>query len=206
MTEVNLAQPEFFKALARLSKERPAAEWQVYLRWHVLRSAADKLPAAFNDESFDFNERIMKGRKAQPPRHCQVITAISGPYGAYPMAHAIGQIYVDRAFQRESKARAMEVKIGYPDKWRDFSDSRVGDASFVDNWMRANQYDALDYGSIGMVIGHEITHGFDDTGRKYDARGNLADWWTAEDAKRYEERAKRMVRQYGTPTPRRAFA
>jgi predicted metalloendopeptidase len=56
--------------------------------------------------------------------------------------------------------------------------------------------DALNYGAIGMVIGHEITHGFDDTGRKYDARGNLADWWTAEDAKRYEERARRMVKQY----------
>jgi predicted metalloendopeptidase len=142
----------------------------------VLKSTADKLPAAFSDQSFDFYERTMKGRKAQPPRHRQVITAISGPYGSYPMAHAIGRIYVDRALQPESKARAlelvrnvksalgdrlrtldwmgpetraraleklaaMEVKIGYPDQWRDFSDAKIGDASFVENWMRANQYD-----------------------------------------------------------------
>ncbi|HEX6244770.1 MAG TPA: M13 family metallopeptidase, partial [Polyangiales bacterium] len=284
VADMNLAQPEFFQALARLARERPAPEWQAYLRWHVLRSTADKLPEAFYAESFDFYERTLKGRKTQPPRSRHVLTVISGPYGNAPMAHAVGQVFVERAFPPAAKARmnelvrnvkaalgdriralewmgpdtktraleklaAMEVKVGYPDRWRDFSDARVGDAPFVENWMRANQYDlrfdlaklgkpidrtewwmsphmvnayynprmneivfpagilqppmfdvnaddALNYGGIGMVIGHEITHGFDDSGRKYDARGNLRDWWTAEDAKRYEERAQRMVRQY----------
>ena len=284
VADVNLAQPEFFKALARLAKERPAEDWRVYLRWQVLRATADKLPAAFNDESFAFNERLMKGRKAQPPRSRHVLTGISGGLGTLPMAQAVGQIYVERAFPPESKARAlelvrnvksalgdrlrtldwmgaetrtraleklaaMEIKIGYPDRWRDYSDAKIGDASFVENWFAANRYemrynlrrlgkevdrhewlmsphmvnayhnanmneivfpaailqppffdpkadDALNYGGIGMVIGHEITHGFDDRGRKYDARGNLTDWWTAEDARRYEERAKRIAKQY----------
>ena len=283
VADANLAQPEYFKALA---KERPAEDWRVYLRWHVLRATADKLPAAFNDESFAFNERLMKGRKSQPPRSRHVLTAISGGLGTLPMAQAVGQIYVERAFPPESKARAlelvrnvksalgdrlrtldwmspetrtraleklaaMEIKIGYPDRWRDYSDAKIGEASFVENWFAANQYemrynlrrlgrpvdrhewlmsphmvnayhnanmneivfpaailqppffdakadDALNYGGIGMVIGHEITHGFDDRGRKYDARGNLTDWWTAEDAKRYEERAQRIARQYST--------
>ncbi|HYC38474.1 MAG TPA: M13 family metallopeptidase [Usitatibacter sp.] len=290
LVDVNMGQPEFFKTLGRLAKERPAADWQAYMRWHTLKAAAGKLPAAFHDESFAFYERLLKGRKAQPPRFRHVVNTISGPYGNYPMAHALGRIYVERAFPPEAKARmvelvrnvkaalgdrlrtldwmgpetrtraleklaAMEVKVGYPDKWRDYSKADVGAYSFVENWMRANQYDmaydlakigkpidrtewwmapnmvnayydpskneivfpagilqpplfdlkaddAVNYGGIGMVIGHEITHGFDDTGRKYDAQGNLKDWWTAEDAKRYEARAKRMAKQYsGFPGP-----
>jgi len=286
LAQLNVAQPEFFATFARLAKERPAAEWQAYLRWHALRSAAATLPAAIEKESFAFNETIMKGRKAQPPRFRHVIGVISGPYGNRPMAHALAQIYVDRAFPPQAKARALEmvnnikaalgerlraldwmgddtraraleklgtmnVKIGYPDRWRDFSDARVGAQSFVDNWMQANLYetrrdvsrigkptdrgewwmaphmvnayydpskneivfpagilqppffdakadDAVNYGAIGAVIGHEITHGFDDRGRKFDAQGNLRDWWTEEDARRYSERAQRLVRQYSS--------
>jgi putative endopeptidase len=284
IAEMNVSQPEFFRALARLAEEKPAADWQAYLRWHVLRSTATKLPAAFVDEHFEFNERTMRGRKAQPPRHRHVITEMAGPRGSLPMGQALGRIYVDRAFPPQAKARALEmvgniraalgdrlraldwmseetralaleklsamqVKIGYPDRWRDYSDADVGPYGFAENWMRAHQYDvrrqlrrlgqpidrsewwmsphivnayysarlneivfpaailqppffdakaddAVNYGAIGMVIGHEITHGFDDSGRKYDARGNLRDWWTPEDARRYQERAQRMVRQY----------
>jgi predicted metalloendopeptidase len=143
----------------------------------------------------------------------------------------------------------MVVKIGYPDKWRDFSDSGVGARSFAENFTQAAAFnrrrlvgparqarrsqrvvglaahrecvlqparqrdrvpagilqppffdaaadDAVNYGAIGMVIGHEITHGFDDSGRKFDAQGNLKDWWSADDARRYEERAQRVVRQF----------
>jgi predicted metalloendopeptidase len=155
----------------------------------------------------------------------------------------------------ETRARALDklasmgVKIGYPDKWRDFSDADVGPYSYVENWMRAKAFfvrrdvsrigrpvdriewfmsphivnaqynasgneiifpagilqppffdpkadDAVNYGGIGVVIGHEITHGFDDRGRRFDARGNLTDWWTAQDARRYVERAGRVERQY----------
>ena len=148
------------------------------------------------------------------------------------------------------KLAAMQVKIGYPDQWRDLSGLDVGAYSFVENWMHAaafdlarqvrrigqpvdrtdwfmsphivNAYynargneivfpaailqppyfdakvdDAVNYGGIGMVIGHEITHGFDDRGRRFDKDGNLRDWWTAEDAKRYTEQAQKVVKQYG---------
>ena len=148
------------------------------------------------------------------------------------------------------KLAAMGAKVGYPDKWRDFSDADLGDHSYADNWMRAKEFwmrrnvarigqpvdrsdwfmsphivnaqyngsgneiilpaailqppffdpkadDAVNYGGIGVVIGHEITHGFDDRGRRFDARGNLTDWWTPEDARRYLERAGRVERQYG---------
>jgi putative endopeptidase len=148
------------------------------------------------------------------------------------------------------KLEAMRAKIGYPDRWRDYSDAQVGAYPFVENWLRAAAYahrrdlarigapvdrdewfisahivnatyggarneitfpaailqppffdakadDAVNYGGIGMVIGHEITHGFDDRGRRFDASGNFRDWWTAEDARRYLERAARIEKQYG---------
>ena len=148
------------------------------------------------------------------------------------------------------KLAAMGAKVGYPEKWRDFSDADVGDYSYAENWMRAKEFwmrrnisrigqpvdrsdwfmsphivnaqyngsgneiilpaailqppffdpkadDAVNYGGIGVVIGHEITHGFDDRGRRFDAHGNLTDWWTADDAKHYVERAGRVERQYG---------
>jgi len=148
------------------------------------------------------------------------------------------------------KLDAMNIKVGYPDRWRDFSDAKLGDYVFAENWLRANAYahrrllarigrpvdrgdwwmaphivnayysrelneivfpagilqppffdatadDALNYGAIGAVIGHEITHGFDDNGRRFDAHGNMTDWWTAEDARGYMQRATRIERQYG---------
>ena len=282
--EVDVQQPKFFAAFSQAAASRPVEDWKDYLRFHVLAATATKLPAAFEKESFDFNERQVKGAKALPPRHRRVLVAIGGPYGSVGLGQAIGQIYVEKAFPPEAKARALElvdnvkealrdrlrkvdwmspetraaslgkldamnVKIGYPDKWRDFSDADVGNHSFVENWLHSRAFDtrrelkrlgqpvdktdwllsphivnayynasaneivfpaailqppyfdakaddAFNYGGIGMVIGHEITHGFDDTGRQFDAKGNLREWWTAEDAKRYNERAQRAVVQY----------
>lgn len=282
--EVNVNQPEFVKRFAELVVERPAADWRAYLRWHVLRATASKLPEAFAAEAFDFEERFLLGKQAQSPRFRKVLEITAGRRGAEPMGQAFGQLFVERAFAPEAKARALElvanvkaafadrlrslewmsegtrvraleklsamgVKIGYPDRWRDYSDADVGPYPFVENWMRAQAFearrqlrrigqpvdrgdwfmgpqavnayfngsqneivfpagilqppffdakadDAVNYGAIGMVIGHEITHGFDDRGRKFDAQGNLRDWWTAADAKRYEEHAEKIVRQY----------
>ncbi|APV50851.1 hypothetical protein BWI17_14845 [Betaproteobacteria bacterium GR16-43] len=281
---LNVAQPEFMKAFAEMAAKRTSDEWRVYLRWTMLRAVAPTLPADFEQESFAFNSTELLGIKAPPSRSRKVIDMMNGRYGDAPMAQALGQIYVEKAFPASSKARALElvqnvqgalgarlkqvdwmseatrtkaieklsamrVKIGYPDTWRDYTDAKIEVAPFMVNWVEANRFehrrqlarlgkpvdrgdwwmapqmvnayydpnlneivfpagilqppmfdakadDPLNYGGIGTVIGHEITHGFDDSGRKYDAQGNLKDWWTAEDAKRYEERAQRMVKQF----------
>ncbi|HET9578988.1 MAG TPA: M13 family metallopeptidase [Usitatibacter sp.] len=284
LSEANVAQPEFFRAFARLAKERAPAEWRTYLRWHVLHAAARTLPRAFADADFDFYQRELRGRRSQPLRAGEVVDFIVGHYGEQPMAEAMGQIFVARAFSTQAKARALElvrnvkealagrlravewmseatreraleklaamnVKIGYPDRWRDYSAATVGAHVYAENWLRANEFehrrlvaklaqpvdrgewwmapyivnayysaerneivfpagilqppffdaeadDALNYGAIGAVIGHEITHGFDDRGRRYDAQGNLRDWWTQTDARGYLARAKRIEEQY----------
>ena len=284
LASINVAQPEFFKAFARLASERPPGQWQAYLRWHVLHATADKLAAPFEAAEFDFYERQLRGKKTAAPRARDVIRVMGGHYGQEGVGHAIGHLFTDAAFPPGAKARAlqlvnnvkaalgerlreidwmseetrarsleklaaMQVKIGYPDRWRDISDARIGRYSFAENWLRGNEFDhrrflaqagrpvdrgdwwmsphivnayynaraneivfpaailqppyfdaaaddALNYGGIGMVIGHEITHGFDDRGRRFDKDGNLRDWWTAEDARRYIERAAKIERQY----------
>jgi putative endopeptidase len=285
LASVNVAQPAYFRALAGLAAERPSEEWQAYLRWQVLHATATKLATPFTEADFDFYERQLRGKKAAPPRARSVLGVIGGNYGDEGLGHAIGHLFVDRAFPPEAKARALElvnnvkaalaeriraidwmsdetrarslekldamkIKIGYPDRWRDFSDARIGRHAFAENWLRGNEFDhrrflarigqpvdrgdwwmsphivnayhnsraneivfpaailqppyfdasaddALNYGGIGMVIGHEITHGFDDRGRRFDKDGNLRDWWTPEDARRYVERAAKIERQYG---------
>ncbi|HET7729514.1 MAG TPA: M13 family metallopeptidase [Usitatibacter sp.] len=282
--ELNVRQPAYLRTFAKLAAERPAAEWQAYLRWHILHATAPKLPKAFEDEHFDYFERQFRGTKAQPPRFRRVVQTIGGAYGEQGLGQVIGRMFVEKTFSPQAKARALEMvndikaalgdrlrsvdwmteetrarsleklaamqtKIGYPDRWRDFSDADVGPYSFVENWLRARAFDhrrdlgrlgkpvdrgdwlmsphivnayynptgneivfpaailqppyfdveaddALNYGGIGMVIGHEITHGFDDRGRLYDAQGNLREWWTEEDNRRYKERAQRVVTQY----------
>jgi len=281
---MNVEQPAFMQAFAELAARRPAADWAAYLRWHILRAAAPALPEAFNNENFEFEERVLRGTKAPPARARHVVNVMGGRYGADRVGQGIGHIFVDRAFTPEAKTRAtqlvrnvkaalrdrivhsdwmteptrklalekldrMQSVVGYPDKWRDLSDAKVGDYPFVENWLRGNAFDhrrdmhriggpvdranwlmgqyivnayydqhlnqivlpaailqppffdakaddAVNYGAIGMVIGHEITHGFDDRGRLFDAHGNMRDWWTPEDAKQYTARAERVVSQY----------
>jgi putative endopeptidase len=282
--EVNVAQPAFFEAFARLARERDPSEWRTYLRWHVLHATAAVLPRAFVDADFDFYQRELRGRRAFPERNGHVLEVVSGHYGEEPMAQAVAQLFVARAFPPAAKGRAqqlvrnvkealatrlrsvewmsdatreraleklaaMRTKIGYPDHWREYADAKVGRQPFATNWLRANEYemrrlighlgkpvdrdewwmaphivnayysselneivfpagilqppffdatadDALNYGAIGSVIGHEITHGFDDRGRRFDARGNLRDWWTEKDANGYLTRAKRLEDHY----------
>jgi len=284
LADANVAQPAFFKAFARMARERESADWRTYLRWHVLHEAASRLPRAFAEAHFDFFERELRGRKTRPERDGDVLDLVSGHYGEEPMAEAVGEVFVARAFPAEAKDRvrelvrnvkealaarlrtvewmgddtraraleklaAMGVKVGYPDRWRDYSGADVGPHVFATNWLRAGEFehrrliaklgqpvdrgewrmaphivnayynaelneivfpagilqppffdvhadDALNYGAIGAVIGHEITHGFDDRGRRFDARGNLRDWWTEADARGYVTRARNIEEQY----------
>ena len=285
LPHVIVNQPAFMARFSQLLAERPIDQWRPYLRWQLLKATSDKLDPRYESLHFDFYGKVLTGRTDPGPRSRRVLQVISGPFGNAPMAEALGQLYVEKMFPPQAKARALElvrnvkdaladrlrtvdwmtedtrkrslekvaamqVKIGYPDRWKDLSDANVGTHVFVDNWMYANIFehernmkrldkpvdrgewfmsphivnayyngssneivfpaailqppffdasadDAVNYGAIGTVIGHEITHGFDDRGRLFDKDGNMRDWWTDEDARRYKERAKKIEAQYG---------
>jgi endothelin-converting enzyme/putative endopeptidase len=251
-----------------------------YLRWHVLHASASLLPKAFVDESFAFYGRTLSGTPVLQPRwkRCVQMTdhALGDDLGQlfvakyYPptakarMAALVAAVHDSFArliarvdwmgpstkAKAEAKLAVMASKIGYPDKWRDYSKLDVSRDDALGNLWRANAFevardlhkigapvdrgewrmtpptvnayysqanndinfpagilqfpffdkdadDALNFGAIGMVIGHEMTHGFDDAGRQYDAKGNLNNWWTAADAKRFEARSQCLVKEYG---------
>jgi len=282
--DIVVGQPRFFEGLQRQLSERPLAEWKVYLRYHVLRSAAPYLAAPFEAEHFRFYGTVLRGTPEMEPRWQRAARTVDGAIG-----EALGQLYVERYYPVEAKARMDEMirnitavmrerllkldwmteptrkkalakferffaKIGYPAKWRDYSSVGIGPGAYLANVRAATEFevkrrlsqlgqpvdkaewrmspptvnayfdptanninfpagilqppffdfsldDAVNYGGIGAVIGHEITHGFDDQGRHYDADGNLADWWTPEDAARFKERAKKVVEQFNSYEP-----
>jgi putative endopeptidase len=279
LPEVIIGQPEFFTALDTLLNERPLGDWKIYLRWHLLRSSAPYLHAAAENESFAFYGTVLSGQPQQEPRWQRAARIIDAHIG-----EALGQLYVEKNFPPEARARMSELvenlktvfrdhlekvpwmtpptrakalekfarftqKIGHPDIFRDYSSiqflpgdylgnarraalfesrrqlARVGKAVDKTEWHMTpptvNAYfnpeqneivfpagilqppffdvtmdDGVNYGAIGVVIGHEITHGYDDSGRKYDGDGNLSDWWTPDDAQAFEKRAQMVVDQY----------
>jgi putative endopeptidase len=278
VAEVNVAQPEFFKAMDGFLTSISADDWKTLLRWRLLHSAANSLPKRFVDENFAFG-KVFSGRREQQPRWKTCTTNTTNTLG-----EAVGQEYVKRTFSPDAKARAKAIvdnmvsvlhdqigqldwmsdstkkqalvkldaftrKIGYPDKWRDYSKLEVVRGEYNHNlhrattWSRAvswakvgkpvdktewqmtpdqvNAYynpiwneivfpagilqppffdpsadDAVNYGAMGAVIGHEMSHGFDDQGRRFDAQGNLRDWWTKEDSDKYNAQAQRVVEQF----------
>ncbi len=278
-----VGQPEFVAELGKMVKEVSVDYWKIYLKWQVLNSLASYLPATFVNQDYDFYGKTLTGSKAQKPRWKRVQeatnNALSEAIGQmyvkkyFPaeakkrMLDLVGNVKVslgERINQLEwmsdpTKAKAIEklnaitVKIGYPDKWRDYSALEVSTDSYVANAVNSNKFDfnfmigkvnkpvdrtewmmppqmvnayynptmneivfpaailqppffymngddAVNYGAIGVVIGHEMTHGFDDQGRQYDKVGNLTDWWTAEDAKLFGERTKVLVNQFSNYT------
>jgi predicted metalloendopeptidase len=281
LTAVNVGQPDFFRGLEKTLTSVPATEWHTYLRWHLVRAASPSLSTPFVNENFDFYGRTLSGTKEMLPRWRRCVNAIDGTLGealgeAYvkkvfpPESKARMQELVKNLIaalredintlewmseptrqQAIAKLAAFATKIGYPDKWRDYSQLRIGRASYVENLRRTAQFerrrtlaklskpvdraewlmtpptvnayhypvfaeivfpagilqpplfnpeadDALNYGAIGGVIGHELTHGFDDQGRKFDLNGNLKDWWTETDGKAYDVRAKCVEDQFSS--------
>ncbi len=277
--EVNVGQPEFFQALDKRLTTVPLDDWKSYLRWHLIHASAAELPEKFVDENFDFYGRALTGAKELQPRwkRCVVSTdrnlgeALGQKYvaQAFPPAakeraramveNLVKALHTDLETlpwmsaptrqQALAKLSAMTLKIGYPDKWRDYSAYQVVRGSYIENVERGSVFefrrnlaeigkpvdrtewgmtpptvnayyspemneivfpagilqppffdakaeDALNYGGIGSVIGHEMTHGFDDEGRQYDAKGNLRDWWTPEDVKNFEARATCVEKQF----------
>ena len=278
-TDVNVATPDFFKAMNQQLTGSSLTDWQTYLRWHLINGTAAALSSKFVDEDFNFKGKILQGSKENLPRWKRCVAGTDRVLG-----EALGEVYVKKAFPPAAKARALEMvrnleaalksdistlswmgeatrkqaivkleaflnKIGYPDKWRDYSSLQVDRGSYVGNRTRANAFekrrdlnkigkpvdktewgmspptvnayynpqineivfpagilqppffdaladDAFNYGGMGSVIGHEMTHGFDDEGRQFDSTGNLANWWTDADMKAFQTRSECVINQF----------
>ncbi len=280
---INVSWPDFVKGMDAEVQKTPLNDWKTYLTWHLLHSEARILPTPFAEENFEFYGKTLTGAKQMRPRwkRCvdftdsQLGEALGRKYveltfGAQGKARtlqmvqalekALGEDIQDLSWMSPAtkqqaliKLHAITNKIGYPDKWRDYSavvikrDDALGNddraAAFeVQRQLRkigkpvdpkewemtpptVNAYydpltnsinfpagilqppffdkttdNAVNYGGIGMVIGHELTHGFDDEGRQFDAQGNLHDWWTPGDAKRFEERVACIDKEYSAFT------
>lgn len=277
--EIVVPAPAFFKGLSALVDATGIPAWQAYLRWHMTRAATRALPARFVDADFAFFGKTLQGTPEMQPRWRRCVGAVNvelsdavgrlyveRAFGAEAKARAVAMVRVLEATlagelrslpwmtdatrtRAVEKLRKIAVRIGYPDRWIDYSTLRIERGDALGNLRRAAAFaaarnlskigkpvdrdewgipaptvdafasgtlnaitfpagilqppffatqvdDALNYGAIGAVIGHEIIHLFDDTGRKFDGDGNLNDWWTAEDAKQFEERTACVVDQY----------
>ena len=276
VTELNVEQIEPIKEVEELINTLPISRHISYLQYNLLDAAASYLSDDFVAARFDFYGKVLSGRQANQPRWKRAVNAVNGMLGEivgqmyvekyFPAAAkermvalvknlqtALGErIQAQEWMSDSTKVRAMEklstfhVKVGYPDKWKDYSDlniekdsywanvcraaqwgtkdmfSRIGKPVDKDEWLMSpqtvnayynpqtneicfpaailqypffdmNADDAFNYGAIGVVIGHEMTHGFDDQGRQYDKDGNLKDWWAEGDGDRFNERTKVMV-------------
>lgn len=276
VTELSVSQIEPIKEVEKIINDVPVENQIAYMQWNLIDRAASYLSDDFVAQDFDFYGKTLSGKQADQPRWKRAVSTVNGVLGEavgqmyvekyFPAAAkermvqlvknlqaALGERIQNLEWMGDStKAKAIEklntfyVKVGYPDKWRDYTNLNIEKDSYWANVKRATEFeldymlakagkpvdrdewgmtpqtvnayynpttneicfpagilqypffdmnadDAFNYGAIGVVIGHEMTHGFDDQGRQFDKEGNLKDWWTAEDAKRFEERAKVMV-------------
>ena len=279
VSQVDVAQPDAIKGFDAALASISLADWKTYLRWHVIHNAAPTLSKKFVDENFDFFGRQLQGTAQILPRWRRCVQQTDGELGEalgqfyveryFPpeaKARALVLVHNLMAALREDlqtldwmspetrqqaihKLDKMGLKIGYPDKWRDYSAFKVDRGSYVDNVTRGDTFevardlakigkpvdrsewrmtpptvnayytplyneivfpagifqppffdmkasDAFNYGSIGSVIGHEMTHGFDDSGAQFDADGNLKNWWTPDDLKNFQERGECIQKQF----------
>jgi endothelin-converting enzyme/putative endopeptidase len=281
VTELNVANPDFFKGLHSLLESTDIETIRTYLRWQLINSTPSyALPKTMDEERFDFYRHKLRGQQVQEARWKRCVRATDVALG-----EALGQVYVASQFPPENKAATLQMvrdiedamdreidslgwmgsdtkvrakaklhlvanKIGYPDRWRDYSALKVVRGDAVGNEWRAAEFenhrqlakigkpvdrgewlmspptvdayynpsmndmnfmagilqpplydasatDAENYGHIGGVVGHELTHGFDDQGRQFDGNGNLSSWWDAEDEKKFNAMADCEVKEYG---------
>ena len=278
LQELSVSQLEPIHEVARIVNEEPVENLIAYLQWHLLDGSANELSDAFADESFDFYGRTLSGRKEQQPRWKRAVGVVNGVLGEavgqmyvekyFPaeakermltlvknLQVALGQrIDAQDWMSDDTKVRAHEklnsfiVKVGYPDKWKDYTGLVIDPAkTYSENLMAANEFfwndmiarkygkpvdntewhmtpqtvnayynpttneicfpagilqypffdmnadDAFNYGAIGVVIGHEMTHGFDDQGRQFDKEGNLSDWWAPGDGDKFKAKTQVLV-------------
>ncbi|HZS27341.1 MAG TPA: M13 family metallopeptidase [Candidatus Angelobacter sp.] len=278
-TSLNVAEPNFYKALNTELANVSLDDLKAYFRWHLVRAQVQYLPKAFQDENFNFYGKTLQGAKEIRPRWKRCVAAVDGNLG-----EALGKVFVEKYYPPQAKAKTLEMvkqledalhrdieglpwmsettkkqaliklaaiqnKIGYPAKWRDYSTLKIVPGDALGNSLRANAFevhrqlakinkpldkqewlmtpptvnayydptenninfpagilqppfydfkadDALNFGGMGAVIGHELTHGFDDQGALFDPEGNLKNWWTPEDQKAFKERTQCIVDEY----------
>lgn len=277
---VNVSQPKYITTVSQLLNDVPLEDWKALLRWQVVDSSAQALSSAFVNEDFNFSGRILSGTKEQQERWKRCVRSADANIGQLlgqeyirrnftPEAKAKMNSLIDNLVSalREdiptlswmgpetkaaalAKLNALQRRIGYPDKWRDYSALTITRASYADNvrasrawayhhnierighpddpsewggftpptvnasynppqnnitfpagilqppFFDPNADDAYNYGGIGTVIGHEMTHGFDDQGAKFDAQGNLRNWFTPEDLKNFQARTDCVANEY----------
>jgi len=278
---LNASQPGFLRGMSAELKRRPLADWKLYLRWHLVNSEAPYLSRGFVDEDFAFNHKVLQGTEALAPRWKRCVRWVDRDLGEALGQVFVEKNFspelkkktqemvqqIEREMEADlrtldwmspetrkralEKSAAMANKIGYPDRWRDYSSIKLARDDFQGNVARSARFEtarqlgkigkpvdrgewditpqtvnayynptmndmnfpaavllpplydpkmdaAPGYGNTGGTIGHELTHGFDDEGRQYDAKGNLKDWWTKEDAAEFARRAACVSDQYST--------
>jgi len=276
---INVGQPSFFEKMSNLMKDITIDKWKTYLRWNLINNNASYLSSNFEKEHFDFYAKVMSGKTKMQSRWKRVLRTVDGGMGEavgqvyvekfFPPESKILMLDLVNNLKASLKERiqnltwmsnetktaalakleVMNVKIGYPDKWKDYSKLITTRDSYVKNVMNADKFEftynlskigkpvdrqewgmtpqtinayyspnmneivfpaailqppffnkdadaAVNYGGIGAVIGHEMTHGFDDEGRQFDKKGNLADWWTKDDADNFTKQTAVLVDQY----------
>ncbi len=276
---LNVQEPRFLEEFNRQLTATDLAGWKIYLKWQLLHAAAPYLSQPFVEENFDFYQKTLAGVNEQKPRWKQCVEAtdqflgeaVGQEYVARyfpPEAKARAQEMVKNILvamretvnqldwmspatkkKAEEKIATFNVKVGYPDKWKDYSSVSISRGSFFDDVVAASTFqvtddrstigkpvdrgrwgmtpptsnayynpllneivfpagilqppafsvkatDAVNYGAIGVVIGHEISHGFDDEGAQFDAQGRLSNWWTADDLKQFHTKTGCVVKQF----------
>lgn len=274
-----VAQPNFMKHMAAMLNKKSLADWKQYLKYHTISDFASVLPKNVSDLSFDFYGKTLSGSLVQRPRWKRVQEMTNNALGEAVGQLYVKKYFPPEAKERmlklvenlrkslavrienlswmsdTTKAKAIEkldaitVKIGYPDKWKDYSSLKITPDSYFQNVLKSSKFyfddmiskinkpvdktewgmtpqtvnayynpngneivfpaailqppffyfdadDAVNYGAIGVVIGHEMSHGFDDQGRQYDKIGNLTDWWQADDAERFTAKANLLADEY----------
>jgi putative endopeptidase len=277
--EINVTAPDFFKEVDKQFATTSLADWKTYLRWHLINATAASLSEPFVDEDFNFKGTVLMGTKENLERWKRCVrytdhglgealgqVYVKKAFSPEAKAHALELVrnleaalkddittlpWMSEATRQQAigKLDAFMEKIGYPDKWRDYSKLTIDRGPFVLDELRARTFefnrdlakvgkpvdrtewgmtpstvnayynpqlneivfpagilqppfydpdrdDAFNYGAIGAVIGHEMTHGFDDEGNKFDKVGNLKNWWTPQDKKNFDERAACIVNQF----------
>jgi putative endopeptidase len=278
--EMVVGQPLFFEKFNKMIVEYSLGDWKAYLEWKVLTSTAPFLSSNLVKEDFRFFNTVLNGQEEMKPRWKDVLDVSDGSLGEIVGQVYVEKYFSEKSKERvknmvnnmlsvyrqrienldwmsaETKKKALEklslfnTKLGYPDKWKDYSSLTISRESYLSNYLACARFgfndmvsklgkpvdkkewnmlphtvnayydptlneivfpaaimqppffypeadDAVNYGSIGAVIGHEITHGFDDQGARYDGKGNLSNWWSEDDKEKFKAKTKILVEQFG---------